>query len=125
MFPDTNIMKDIHPIYQNDFGVAFFWKVNKEIVKDKVQLVFKETGLQMNPEELTAFKCLIEESYGQNYCCEDCEFKASCSKYLVKTPFKEVDLALSINEMILMNNLVSTTLFKIDLENYMWGTGRN
>ena len=28
-------------------------------------------------------------------------------------------------EMILMKNLVTTTLFKIDLENYMWGTGLN
>ncbi|MGA9637230.1 hypothetical protein [Flavobacterium sp.] len=118
-------MKEIHPIYQNEFGVSFFWKLEKDIIKDKIQLVFKETGLQMNLEELIAFKCLIEESYGQNYCCDECELKVNCSKYLVKTPFNEVDLALSINEMILMNNLVSTTLFKIDLENYLWGIGRN
>ncbi len=118
-------MKEIHTIYQNEFGVAFFWKVKQKILKDNIQLVFKETGLQMNPKELLAFKFLIEESYTQNYCCDNCGSQANCGKYLVKTPFKEVDLALSIHEMTLINNLISTTIFKIELETYIWRTGLN
>ncbi|WP_366185343.1 hypothetical protein [Flavobacterium ovatum] len=118
-------MKEIQHIYQNEFGVSFYWKEDEYLSRDKVQLVFKETGLQLNPKELLDFKCLIEDSISKNHCCEDCDFKNNCAKYLLKTPFHEVDLAMSIHEMTLMNNLVSTTLFKIELDEYLWGTGRN
>ncbi|GIZ09269.1 hypothetical protein [Flavobacterium sp. UMI-01] len=118
-------MKEIQPIYQNELGVSFYWKEENTLQRDKIQLVFKETGLQLNPKELIDFKCLIEESITQNYCCDDCELKNNCTKYLLKTPFREVDLAMSINEMIQMNNLVSTTLFKMELDEYLWGRGRN
>ena len=40
-------MKEIQPIYQNELGVSFFWKTEKTIQKDIIQLVFKETGLQL------------------------------------------------------------------------------
>lgn len=118
-------MKEIQAIYQNEFGMSFYWKEEESLLKDKIQLVFKETGLQLNPKELVDFKCLIEDSISKNHCCDDCDLKNNCTKYLLKTPFQEVDLAMSINEMIQMNNLVSTTLFKIELEDYLFGNGRN
>lgn len=118
-------MKEIQPIYQNELGVSFFWKTEETIQKDIIQLVFKETGLQLTPQELVGFKCLIEDSLSKNYCCEDCELQSNCTKYLLKTPFKEIDLAMTINEMVEMNNLVTTTIFKVDLENYIWGEGLN
>ncbi|WP_418264253.1 hypothetical protein [Flavobacterium faecale] len=119
------MMKEIQPIYQNEFGVSFYWKTEDQLLRDKIQLVFKETGLQLNPNELADFKCLIEDSIHKNYCCDDCDLKNNCTKYLLKTPFQEVDLAMSINELIQMNNLITTTLFKIELEKYLWDTSRN
>ena len=35
-------MKLIEKICGNDFGMAFFWKNENKVQKDKVQLVFKE-----------------------------------------------------------------------------------
>jgi hypothetical protein len=118
-------MKEIQPIYQNEFGISFYWKKDESILKDKIQLVFREMGLQLNPKELADFKYLIEDSISKNHCCEDCSLKQNCNKYLLKTPFEEIDLAMSIDEMIQMNNLVSTTLFKINLEEYLSGAGKN
>ncbi|MCG9792202.1 hypothetical protein [Flavobacterium algicola] len=118
-------MKEIQEIYQNEFGVSFYWIEEEQTNTSKVQLVFKETGLQLEPKELVAFKCLIEDSISKNHCCDDCDLKNSCTKYLLKTPFNELDLAMSINEMVQMNNLVSTTLFKIELDDYLYGNGRN
>ena len=118
-------MREVQPIYQNEFGVSFYWKKEGDILKDKIQLIFREMGLQLNPKELIDFKCLIEDSLSKNQCCEDCALKQNCTKYLLRTPFQEVDLAMSIEEMVQMNNLVSTTIFKIDLEEYLWGTGKN
>ncbi|AWG21091.1 hypothetical protein FFWV33_05860 [Flavobacterium faecale] len=118
-------MKEIQTIYQNEFGVSFYWKVENQTCHDTVQLVFKETGLQLNANELVEFKCLIEDSISKNKCCDDCSLKSNCTKYLLKTPFHELDLAMSIAEMDLMNNLISTTLFKINLNDYQSGMGRN
>jgi hypothetical protein len=118
-------MKEIQPIYENELGVSFFWKTANTVQKDKIQLVFKETGLQLNHQELVGFKCLIEDSLSKNKCCADCELQSNCTKYLLQTPFKEIDLAMTIYEMVQMNNLISTTIFKLELENYVWGLGLN
>jgi ACT domain-containing protein len=118
-------MKEIQHIYQNDLGASFFWKTEQTIHKDKVQLVFKETGLQLKIEDLVGFKSIIEDSISRNHCCEQCQSQNDCTKYLLQTPIKEIDLAMSIDEMIQMNNLITTTIFKISLENYIWGEGLN
>ncbi|MCW2119146.1 hypothetical protein [Flavobacterium sp. 7A] len=118
-------MKEIQAIYQNEFGISFYWIDENQTLRNKIQLVFRETGLQLNTQELVDFKCLIEESISKNQCCEDCALKNNCAKYLLKTPFHELDLAMSINEMNQMNNLISTTIFKITLDEYLTGIGRN
>ena len=38
-------MNEIHPIYHNDFGMAFQWKRNALEDLKKVQLIFRNTGL--------------------------------------------------------------------------------
>ena len=37
-------MKEIKQIYYNDSGTSFYWKKEDEVVSDKVQLIFRETG---------------------------------------------------------------------------------
>lgn len=125
MFSKQKNMREAQTIYLNEFGVSFYWKDASVVFRNKIQLVFKETGLLLTSEELSEFKCLIEDSISSNTCCEDCVLKSNCNKYLLKTPFTELDLAMSIYEMEQMNNLISTTLFKIDLDNYIFGHGRN
>lgn len=48
-------MKDIHPIYNNNFGFAFRWKGNHHSTITKVQIVFRDTGLLLSKEELIRF----------------------------------------------------------------------
>lgn len=118
-------MKQIEKIYGNDFGMAFYWKDKNKVLCDKVQLVFKEMGFYFTVAEMNAFVCLIEDSAIRNGCCKDCEMKNQCAKFLLKTPCSQIDLAVSMKELESIKDLVKGTLFKIDMEDYLSGIGRN
>ena len=118
-------MKQIEKIYGNDFGMAFFWKNENTIQNDKVQLVFKEMGFCFTRSEMQTFIDCIEESSLKNACCEECSLKKSCVKFLLKTPCSQIDLTVSMSELKLIQDLVGGTLFRIDLQGYLTGLGRN
>lgn len=118
-------MRQIAPIYNNNSGMSFFWRKENEILSDKVQMVFKETGFYFSVEELTVFLDLIEDSFNRNSCCSECAMQNKCARFLLKTPCPQIDLAVSIKELDAIRDLVEGTLFKIKLEEYIYGIGRN
>ncbi len=118
-------MQEIKQIYRNNLGSAFYWKKDNAVLWDKVQLIFRETGFYFTPQELQLFKCCIDESYLQNNCCASCELKNKCHKFLLKTPCSQIDLAVSMEELNAVKDLVEGTLFKIKLEYYLFGEGMN
>ena len=118
-------MQEIKQIYHNNLGTAFYWRKDNDLVLDKVQLVFREMGFYFTKQELQLFKRCIEDSYIQNKCCDDCQLKNKCHKFLLKTPCSQIDLAVSIEELNAVKDLVEGTLFKINLDNYLYGEGMN
>jgi hypothetical protein len=118
-------MQEIKQIYHNNLGTAFYWRKDNGIVLDKVQLVFREMGFYFTQQELQLFKRCIEDSYIQNKCCDDCELKNKCHKFLLKTPCSQIDLAVSMEELDAVKDLVEGTLFKINLDDYLYGEGMN
>jgi len=117
-------MKQIEQIYCNDFGMAFYWLEQSTLILDKIQLVFKETGFYFSIEELQAFVKLIEDSCSRNTC-SHCEMKHECAKFLLKTPISQIDLAVSLKELDGIKDLVQGTLFKVNLQEYVYGVGMN
>lgn len=67
----------------------------------------------------------VRESRERNVCCNDCENRRQCVKFLLKTPCKQIDLAVSVSELNLIEDLVAGTLFRIALERYINNVGRN
>ncbi|MDG1870403.1 MAG: hypothetical protein P8I78_00405 [Flavobacterium sp.] len=118
-------MNEMKQIYYNDSGTSFFWRKENEILSDKIQMIFRETGFYFSRQELKHFRCCIDESYALNKCCEDCELKNDCHKFLLKTPCSQIDLAVSMKELKSIKDLVEGTLFKIDLDEYLYGEGMN
>lgn len=118
-------MQEIKHIYHNNLGTAFYWRKDNDIMLDKVQLVFREMGFYFTQQELQLFKGCIEESYIQNSCCDDCELKKKCQRFLLKTPCSQIDLAVSMEELNAVKDLVEGTLFKINLDHYLHGEGMN
>ncbi|MGO4820257.1 MULTISPECIES: hypothetical protein [unclassified Flavobacterium] len=118
-------MKEIEQIYYNHSGISFYWKKENQTILNKVQIVFKETGFYFTVPELNNFICLIEESIKKNNCCDDCAMKNSCDKFLLKTPCSQIDLAVSMKELKAIKDLVEGTLFKINMDEYLYGAGMN
>jgi hypothetical protein len=118
-------MKEIKQIYYNDSGTSFYWKKEDEVLSDKVQLIFRETGFYFTKCELFLFKSCIEDSFQLNKCCNDCELKNKCHKFLLKTPCSQIDLAVSMEELTAVKDLVEGTLFKMNLDDYLYGVGMN
>ena len=118
-------MEEMKLIYNNDAGTSFFWITEEEVLTNKVQLIFRETGFYFSLQELKLFQNCINESYHLNNCCDDCEFRNNCHKFLLKTPCTQIDLAVSMTELELVKDLVEGTLFKINLVDYLYGQGMN
>ena len=111
-------MKEIEQIYFNEFGVAFHWKKEQKVLKSKVQLVFKETGFYLSKEELTIFAGNIDLTCNE-LSCNTCEFQRKCHKFLLKTPLQQIDLAVSVDELMQIKDLVEGTIFQIQLKDYL------
>lgn len=118
-------MEQIHQIYLNSTGIAFYWEKEEGIIPSRIQLIFKEIGLFFSYAELKDFNYLIDESIAKNSCCAACELKNSNCKFLLKTPLFPLDLSVTMNELRDIKDLVYGTLFKIDLEIYLYGEGKN
>ncbi|AWH84177.1 hypothetical protein HYN59_03185 [Flavobacterium album] len=117
-------MREIEQIYHNDFGVAFHWKKNNVVLKDRVQIVFKETGFYFSVEEIQEFNHIIDNAC-RKLDCGSCSLRGKCHKFLLKTPLNEVDLAVSEDELFQIKDLMEGTLFIIALSDYLNGVGRN
>lgn len=124
MFEINRDMREVEQIYYNEFGVAFHWKKNDTVLKEKVQIVFKETGFYLSYEEIKAFAELIENTC-EEIGCQACSHRGGCHKFLLKTPLKQVDLAVSKSELFQIKDLVEGTLFNMDLYDYVSNICRN
>ena len=118
-------MEQIHQIYLNSLGIAFYWEKQEGVIPNRIQLIFKEMGLFFTVPELNEFEYLIDESIAKNNCCEDCALKNSNCKFLLKTPLYQLDLSVSTSELKHLKDLVNGTLFRIRMEKYLNGEGKN
>ncbi|MFA9190565.1 hypothetical protein AAGV28_04205 [Flavobacterium sp. FZUC8N2.13] len=118
-------MEQIQQIYLNSLGIAFYWQKEEGIIQNRIQLIFKEIGLFFTIQELKDFEYLIDESRAKNHCCEGCTFKNSNCKFLLKTPLYQLDLSVSTSELNYLKDLVNGTLFRIRIESYLNGEGKN
>ena len=107
-------MKDIEIIYKNEFGISFQWKSKRE----KVQVVFKDTGFLLSLEEIKSFQKNVLQVEAEQ-CCQNCEYSRSCRSLLLKTPSQKIDLAVSLNELDQINELLGATIFKLETKAYV------
>lgn len=107
-------MKELEIIYRNEAGVAFYWN-NK---RDQVQLVFREIGFCLNLSELKCFQEQVNTSLSEQ-CCDQCKTESTCRSLLLKTPSEKIDLAVSREELLHLNDLFGATILKIEIEEYL------
>lgn len=112
-------MQNIDLIYNNPFGIAFYWKEESITCYSKIQLIFRDIGFLITKEELHLFSKSIKKTMASCSLCECCSEKESCRALLLNTPAKQVSLAVSLKELKDIQDLVDGTLFQINLEGYI------
>ncbi|WP_046743369.1 hypothetical protein [Kordia zhangzhouensis] len=118
-------MSDIQHIYHNTIGISFQWE--KDLANNRndfFQVIFRDTGFYLSFQQLESFAQLIQEAKIRG-CCKNCEKNAHCRLILLKTPASQVDLAVSIEELETITDLVEGTLFQIKLKKYLNDVCRN
>lgn len=120
-----NAMKDIEQIYRNNFGISFYWKEGNEIISDKIQLLFKQMGFYFSIQELNEFHDLIEDCVIDHNDYDTRGLKRAFDKFLLKTPYVAIDLEISPIELNSIKDLVEGSLFRLKLNEYIYGPGMN
>ncbi|MFP9100183.1 hypothetical protein ACLI09_14120 [Flavobacterium sp. RHBU_24] len=110
-------MDEVKQLYYNTFGISFYWVKEGKPLSQRIQVVFRDTGLYLTPEQVVEFAGLIKNCGGSK--CASCSMSRYCPKFLLKTPVPEIDLAVDYNEFLQIKDLIDGTLFKIDLFNYL------
>lgn len=108
-------MNDIKLLFHNDFGMAFHWKEVETIHTEKIQLVFRNTGLLFQLAQLKRFKGQIDQSIETCTLCAVCRANRDCRVLLLETPVAELSFAVSYYELHLISELVSGALFQIEM----------
>ena len=116
-------MNEIEQLYHNDMGVAFHWIKEGIVLKEKVQIVFKETGFYLSLNEIKQFAALIDTTCSEVKCAS-CRYNG-CHKFLLRTPLEQLDLAVCKNELLQIKDLVQGTLFYAQLTDYLENICRN
>ncbi len=117
-------MKEVEQLYFNDFGVAFHWKKGGVVLKDKVQIIFKETGFYFSNEQVAEFADIIDQTCRKNSCAACCH-SVQCHKFLLKTPLHQIDLAVNTQELMQIKDLIEGTIFTLNLLDYLGSVCRN
>ena len=108
-----DLSDDINLIHYNDFGIAFNWKHNNFSSRNKIQLVFKETGLLLSNSEIFIFKSTIE-----NAICTSCNCANKCKNF-VQSPSQNINFSMTDSELSGLNDLLSVVCFSIELNNIL------
>ncbi len=117
-------MEDVALIYHNKLGISFRWKNNLPNADPaRVQMVFKDMGFYLLPEEIKYFSSNIRAA--KYYNCGNCNREKSCRNILLRSPLEKMDFAVSAIELEQISDLIEGTLFKLNLEDYLDGFGKN
>ncbi|MFI2741567.1 hypothetical protein ACG2LH_02400 [Zhouia sp. PK063] len=121
---EKDMQRDIKQMYHNEFGVAFQWKEAKKEDQHKIQLIFRDMGFLLQPDEILVFSKEVELAK-HLASCEGCPHGKHCRSILLKTPSAQVDLAVSLNELMYLEDLIEGTIFQLQLNNFLDNLTRN
>lgn len=107
-------MEDIFKVYDNEIGIAFKWQRNADLI----QVIFRDIGFLLSIKEIALFLNQVLEAK-QKQVCEGCKLGEECRSMLLKTPSSKVGIAISLNELDEVEDLLRGTLFQERLDAYL------
>lgn len=86
---------DIHTLYYNNFGIAFQWKRCATKYLNKIQLVFRNTGVFLNQEELLILYVNTEKALEKCFSHMNCSEDTTERLLLLEAPNPQISFAMS------------------------------
>jgi len=112
-------MDEVYTIHYNSFGIAFKWKRCPSKDFNKIQLVFRNTGLFLTLKELQHFSNLIEKTLTKPLTCNDCKKNNSCKSILLESPIPQISYVMTHHELLEIQDLINGTLFQFGLDDVL------
>ncbi|PZD79204.1 DUF6686 family protein [Mesonia sp. K7] len=112
-------MEDIQTIYYNQFGITFQWKRGDLAQINKIQLVFRKTGLLLTKDEVAEFYHQIQLAIEHSHKCQCCPKNKQEKSFLLNTPQENLSFAMTREELSQIRDLVHGTLFQLDLDDFL------
>lgn len=114
-------MEQIAKIYNNSIGISFRWL---HIESELVQLIFRDMGFHLTYDEIELFIEKIQDAKRQPKC-SGCSYEGKCKSILLQTPSSKVSMAVSLDELGEIEDLIRGTYFQLKLNNYLNDICRN
>ncbi|MCL6217904.1 hypothetical protein [Zunongwangia pacifica] len=120
-------MDDVDIIYHNETGISFTWKNGIDNANEKrIQLVFKNMGFYLLPEEVVLFSENIQTAKRRHPKCFHCVSSEICERnILLKSPLQKMDFSVNAFELNEICDLVEGTIFKMRLHYYVKYMSKN
>ena len=110
----------VFKIYNTKAGISFQWRKNAELT----QVIFRDTGFHLSVNEIEIFLEQVLVSRTKQPC-TCCRLGADCRSMLLQTPFSKVTMAISLNELDEIEDLLRGTLFQLELNRYLQEVCKN
>jgi len=107
-------MDTVYKVYENDIGIAFQWKKGATLT----QVIFRDTGFHLSLQEIEIFINKVKLSRS-NSSCADCHFNRNCRSMLLQTPLQKVSIAVSMDELDKIEDLLRGIVFQLQLTKYL------
>jgi len=114
-------LREIHHLFDNDYGIAFRWKHCGPKEFKKIQLVFNDIGFNLSMRNFKKFLNNIKTTLEYPPICDACDDHGNCKSYLLETPSSMISLAVSYTELKKLEELLEGAFFQIEMDN-MLGT---
>ena len=113
-------MSSVFKIYDNQIGISFQWQKKAKLT----QVIFRDTGFHLSISEIAFFLDQVALSRTKQPCI-GCRLGADCRSMLLQTPVSKVSMAVSLNELDEVEDLLRGTLFQLELNEYLESVCKN
>ena len=108
----------IKTLYRNDFGISFYWQNEGQQLSEKVQFVFRDTGLLLSEEEILQFAKCVSKGLQTSSNCSGCQNSSECRSLIMETPLPQLGFAVSQTELLQAHELINGTIFQTKIRFY-------
>lgn len=102
-------------LYKNNIGISFLSPDSDSFYKNRIHFVIKRNGLHLSTHQFLYFKRLTQMAIVRAQSCRDCPIDRNCPSQLLETPFREISLAFSYEELLQIYDLLNGTSFQLEL----------